>query len=120
MMRRRVTLIPRVVSGIERGREVIVDGTPVVGIPAARRVAETAEDEDRRDVQSTRFDYMLAALHPDTGEALVISGRDRIVDGDEVLEVVGDARPAVQHGRGRTHHLEVRAMKIDAGERPGS
>ena len=108
---REVTLVPRPVVAVERGREVTASGTPVPGLAALRRLADDEEDVDQRDQQVRTWDYMIQARHPETGAVIDPTGYDWIVDGSDTLEIIGTPRQAVQRRRGRVHHLEFKARE---------
>lgn len=70
-----------------------------------RREQLTAtEDISDRDQQARTFVYIF-------DDDVDINGRDRILDGDLVLEVLG--APDVLSQRNRSHHIEVRAYIIE-------
>lgn len=105
---REVTLRPMNVTAEDaRGNETKSAGADVDGVPARRRQLTAEEDTDDRDQQARTFLYFL----PATGAAIALSGRDRIVDGGQVLEVLG--APDVIHRRYRPHHVEARAFLIE-------
>jgi hypothetical protein len=85
-------------------------GAPTAGIPARRDQTAGAEDVIDRDQQTTTVLYSLA-LRTLTGDQVVLSGRDRIVDGDETFEIVGP--PELLYRRRRPHHWEARAVLIE-------
>lgn len=90
-----------------RGNEVR-GTTERAGIPAYRYQVDTSEDTADRDQQAKTFVYYLPPVVD--GEPVVLSGRDRIVDGDETLEVLG--QPITATRRGRPHHVEARAFVV--------
>lgn len=112
MQRRDVTIVPRRPGPVERGRETIVDGTPIPGIRAMRKLQSASEETEERDVQVRTYRYLMEARHPETGAELVLTGWDRILDDGETFEILGDPEPAEQYRRARVHHLEFTARKI--------
>lgn len=84
--------------------------TDVAGIAAYRAQVGTAEDTVDRDQQARTFVYFLDAERPD-GTPLGLSGWDRIVDGVQVLKVLGT--PIVASSRGRARHVEARAYLLE-------
>ncbi len=104
LLNRTVTIVPMNVVSVDRyGNEIRGEGTPVTGVAARRNQSEATEELLDRDQQSRTFRYWLPA-------GTAISGRDRIVDGADTLEVEGE--PATLHGHSAAHHLEVRAYLI--------
>lgn len=98
-----------------RGNEVRSADT-VAGVPAYRHQLTAEEDTSDRDQQARTFVYMLPVEHVLEDETVVdvaelLSGRDRIVDGDETFEVLGT--PIVATSRGRRHHVEARAFLVE-------
>lgn len=91
-----------------RGNETSAT-TDRLGVPAYRYQVDAAEDRNDRDQQARTFVYFLPPSV--AGAPVVLSGRDRIVDGLEVLEVLGS--PIMARKRGRDHHLEARAYLVE-------
>lgn len=83
--------------------------TTIEGVPAYRFQVGAEEDTADRDQQARTFVYYLPVVHE--GAELELAGRDRIVDGDDTLEVLG--APIVATSRGRKHHIEARAYLVD-------
>lgn len=106
---RTITIVTRGVTSIERGREVVADGTTIPGVRALRTMADGTEDTDQRDEQTVTWNYLIQSRHPVTGALLDPTGFDRIIDGGIVMEIIGMPSPAVQHRRGRVHHVELKA-----------
>lgn len=105
---REVTLRPmNVATEDARGNERRGAGEDVAGVPARRRQLSAEEDIGDRDQQARTFLYLLSPV----AAALALTGRDRIVDGGEVLEVQG--APDVIRRRYRVHHVEARAYLIE-------
>jgi hypothetical protein len=77
------------------------------GVRAYRYQLAADEDTRDRDQQARTFVYFF----PVTADSIELSGRDRIVDGDEILEVVG--APIVARKRRRDHHVEARALLLE-------
>lgn len=84
--------------------------TDVAGVAAFRTQIAAGEDTADRDQQAKTFQYLLETDRPD-GTPLGLSGRDRIVDGLEVLKILGT--PVVATSRGRPRHVEARAYLIE-------
>lgn len=104
LLNRTVTVVPMNVTSIDRyGNEIRGAGTPIEGVPARRDQVEATEELLDRDQQSRTFRYWFPA-------GVAISGRDRIVDGAETLEVEGE--PETVDGYRSAHHLEVRAYLV--------
>lgn len=105
LLNRTITILPMDVISVDRyGNEIRGPGTPVPGVRARRHQVDAAEEITDRDEQSRTFEYFLP---PD----VAITGRDRIVDGDDTLEVLGP--PEVVARRRRSHHIELRAYQIE-------
>lgn len=105
-----VTIVPRETSGEDaHGNDVVVDGTPIVGVPAARdplsQGSGTSEEIELADQQTRTFVYFLPVEHE--GAALEVSGFDVIVDGTDRFEIRGPVDEVVARRRGRVHHLEA-------------
>lgn len=83
--------------------------TDRAGVPAYRWQVDTSEDTSDRDQQAKTFVYYFPPAVD--GEPVVLSGRDRIRDGDETLEVLG--QPIMARKRGRDHHVEARAFVVE-------
>lgn len=105
LLNRTVTILPMNVISVDRyGNELRSAGTPVPDIPARRHQVAAGEEITDRDEQSRTFEYFFL---PD----VTITGRDRIVDGDDTLEVLGP--PELVARRRRPHHIELRAYQIE-------
>lgn len=93
-----------------RGNE-IRSSTTLADVPCFRWQVKAEEDTADRDQQARTFVYLFPVEHVvddevhDLGE--LMTGRDRIHDGDEILEVLGT--PVVPTSRGRRRHVEARA-----------
>lgn len=111
LLNRTVSVVPMNVTTTDRYRsEVRTPGAPIAGIPARRDQVAADEDLRDRDQQARTFVYLLA-LRNATGAAVAVSGRDRIVDGDDTLEIVGT--PETMYRRRRPHHIEARAVIVE-------
>lgn len=108
LLDRTVTVVPRVVTGTSpRGNDVLQDGDPIEGIPAARDLVQADEETVDRDQQLQRWLYFLPAFLED-GTAVELNGYARLVDAGETFEVVG--RPELVARRRRPqgpHHWEL-------------
>lgn len=105
LLDRRVTIIPMVAGAKDRyNHTTTVAGTPVTDVAARRDQADISEDVIDRDQQRTVFRYFFEA-------GVAITGRDRIIDGGDTLEVLGE--PDEVSGYHGTHHVEVRAYKVE-------
>lgn len=98
-----------------RGNETR-SSTTLAGVPAFRSQLGADEDTDDRDQQARTFTYLLPVIHVDDDELAhdigdLLSGRDRIVDGDDTLEILG--APVVATSRGRRRHVQARAYLLD-------
>lgn len=105
-----VTIVPTTTSGEDaHGNDVLVDGVPVVGVPAARdplaQGSGTSEEIELADQQTRTFVYFLPVEHE--GAALEVTGFDRIVDSDGTFEIRGPVDEVVARRRGKVHHLEA-------------
>lgn len=104
----------QVVTVTAGGRDAYGDrirtSTPGVEIRARRDQVSAGEDIDDRDQQARTFQYVLELVDVN-GDSYTISGRDRIVDDGETLEVLGT--PELVSRRRRPHHLELRAYRIE-------
>lgn len=78
-------------------------GAEIPNVPTRRDQLQATEDTNDRDQQARTFVYLFL---PD----VAISGRDRIRDGDDVLEVIGE--PDVVSRRRRPHHIEATARIV--------
>lgn len=113
LLDRRVTIVPRVVTGTDaRGNDVISDGPSIAGVPAARDLLSGDEELRARDQQVETWVYFLPAKKDD-GTGVVISGYDRIVDGDETFEVRGRVDEITRRRTGKLHHYEATVYRIE-------
>lgn len=111
LLNRTVSVVPITVGAEDRyGNTARTPGPAIAGIPARRDQTAGAEDVIDRDQQTTTVLYSLA-LRSLTGTEVTLSGRDRIVDGDETFEIVGP--PELLYRRRRPHHWEARAVLIE-------
>jgi hypothetical protein len=94
----------------DRGNDVLGQGDDVPDVPARRRQLSATEDLANRDEQVRTFVYFLE-LFTTAGTPVTVKGRDRLVDGDDVLEVQGI--PEVVSRRYLPHHIEARAYVIE-------
>lgn len=78
-------------------------GPEIPDVPTRRDQLQAVEDTTDRDQQARTFVYLFL---PD----VAIRGRDRIRDGDDVLEVIGE--PDVVSRRRRPHHIEATARLV--------
>jgi hypothetical protein len=98
-------------TGAEDGRGNETETTTdVAGVAAFRTQVAAGEDTATRDQQARTFLYLLEPDRPD-GTPLGLTGWDRIVDGPQVLKVLGS--PIVASSRGRPRHVEARAYLIE-------
>lgn len=113
LLDRTVTIVPRVTGSLDvRRNELLVDGTPIVGVPAGRELDyATDEDTDERDRQTARYLYFLP-ITTDDGTLVTLSGYDRIVDGDETFEVDGEPELVIRRRGRRAHHYEARVYRV--------
>lgn len=112
LLDRTVTIVPRSVTGTDsRGNDVVADGTPIVGVPAARDSLELSEDLEGRTQTTRRFVYFLPPEHE--GAALELGALDRIVDGDETFELDGPVETVTRRRSAKVHHLEAVAYRIE-------
>lgn len=110
LLNRRVTVVPMVITGKDSaGNDVKAPGTAIGPVHARRDSESETEIIASRDEQEVVFFYWLALLAED-GTPVVITGRDRLVDGDETFEVRGT--PELVAGQARVHHIEVHAYRI--------
>lgn len=108
---RLVTVRPmNVITKDARNNDVRGPGADVANVPAKRRQLEASEVIGDRDEQERTFLYTLELFSTD-GTPVAVSGHDRIVDGDDVLEVRGT--PEVVNRRQLPHHIEARAYLIE-------
>ena len=102
---RTVSIVPMTAGAEDRyGNTPRSPGAPVAGVPCRRRQLTAQEDVQDRDQQARTFLYF---FDPD----VVITGRDRILDDGETLEVIG--QPDLVGRRHRAHHLELRAALVE-------
>lgn len=94
-----------------RGNETRATTTTIVGVPAYRAQVAVAEDLADRDQQARTWQYLLPPEHDGNDVADLLSGRDRIVDGDETFEVLG--APELATSRGRRKHVLARAYLVE-------
>ncbi len=105
LLDRTITILPMTVIDMDRyGNEIRSPGTPITGVRARRHQVAAAEEITDRDEQSRTFQYFLP---PD----VTVTGRDRILDGDDTLDVLGP--PELVARRRRPHHIELRAYQIE-------
>lgn len=78
-------------------------GPEVPGIRTRRQQVAADEDIADRDQQARTYRYFFEA-------SVAITGRDRIHDGPDILEVIGE--PDRVDGMADTHHLEVTARIV--------
>ena len=97
----------------DHGNDIVIDGDPLVDVPAGRDLqGEAREDIVARDQQERVFtDFFPAVL--DDGTELELSGYDRIIDGEDTLEIRGDPEVIVRRRGGRVHHIEATAYVIE-------
>lgn len=109
---RRVTVQPMDVGAKDaRGNETRAAGAPIPNVPARRRLLSAEEDRVERDEQARTFHYSLALENADDPPvAVTITGYDRIIDGTDTLEVLGEAD--VVAGAADPHHIELRATIV--------
>lgn len=93
-----------------RGNETRATST-IADVPCYRGQLSAAEDTDDRDQQARTFVYYFPPIFGAFDLADLLSGRDRIIDGDDTLEVLG--APVVATSRGRARHVEARAFLLD-------
>lgn len=105
LLNRTITILPMNVTGIDRyGNDVIGPGTPIEDVPARRWQVSASEEITDRDEQARTFTY-------DLPPGVAVTGRDRIIDGDDTLEVLGP--PELVYRRRTPHHIELRAYLIE-------
>jgi hypothetical protein len=92
------------------GNRAKVAAEPVGPIRARRDQSSTDETIVDRDQQARTFVYLLE-LRTVAGDEVTLSGRDRIHDGSEVLEIIGS--PELVKRRRLPHHWEARAEIVD-------
>lgn len=114
LLDRTVTIVPRIVTGTDaRGNDVVADGVPIPNVRAARELASSLEDVgDARDQQEAVWIYFLPPTSED-GVEVAITGRDRIQDGADVLEVQGLPDVVTRRRTGRVHHIEARTYVLE-------
>lgn len=93
-----------------RGNETR-SSSSIADVPCYRGQLSAAEDTDDRDQQARTFVYYFPPTFGAFDLGNLLSGRDRIVDGDETLEILG--APIVATSRGRARHVEARAFLVD-------
>jgi hypothetical protein len=104
MLNRTVSIVPMVETAEDRyGDKPRVPGAPVPGQRCRRRQLTADEDVLDRDQQARTFVYEFLP-------SVVVTGRDRILDGDDTLEVVGE--PNLVTRRHRPHHVLLRASVV--------
>ena len=112
LLDRTVTIVPRAVTGTDaRGNDVITDGTPVEGVPAARDLKSTDEEHADRDQVNRRWDYFLPAFLDD-GTPVTIDAYAHLIDAGETLDLVGVPELVTRRRRPhRAHHWELVAER---------
>jgi hypothetical protein len=97
-----------------RGNEVRTTST-IDGIPAHRSQSAATEDTADRDQQARTFVYLFPIFAVQDGEVIdvadVLTGRDRILDGNDTLKILGT--PVVATSRGRRLHVKARAFVLE-------
>lgn len=92
------------------GLDIGADGDPVLELVGRTETAcnlqpqWAREDTANQDQQSQSWNLYLPAGTP-------LSGHDRVVVGEETLEVYGDGRPVSDFG-GRPHHVEATLRRV--------
>lgn len=97
------------------GVAVRIPSPRIVNIPAARQLDDATEDTRARDEQARTFRYAVA-LENVAGVEIRLDARGWLYDVDadgneETFEIVGE--PELATRRGRPHHWEARARKVD-------
>lgn len=111
LLNRTVSVVPMTAAAEDRyGDTGRTPGAPIAGVPARRDQTSGAEDLENRDQQATTVLYTLALRALD-GTEVALTGRSRIIDGDETFEVVGP--PELLYRRRRPHHWEARAELVE-------
>lgn len=101
---RRVSIVPMNVESRDRYNNVKHGpGPEIPDVPTRRDQLQATEDTTDRDQQARTFVYLFLP-------AVAIGGRDRIHDGDDVLEVIGE--PDLISRRRRPHHIEATARIV--------
>jgi hypothetical protein len=104
LLDRRVTIIPSIFSDRDaRNNEIREEGEPIPDVPTRREQSQATEQILTRSEQRQEWVYFFVV-------GTVLGGRDRIQDGDELLEVLGE--PDVVDGRAGPHHLEAKAYLV--------
>lgn len=112
MFDRRVSLEITSPAGKDaRGNEVRATST-IENVPAVRGQVSAGEDNLDRDEQARTFIYEFPPVWGAFDLAELLTGRDRIVDGDETFAILG--APVVATSRGRRRHVEARAYLVSA------
>lgn len=111
LLNRVVDVVPVAEGAEDRyGNVARVPGPAIAGVPARRDQVAVAEDLRDRDQQARTIVYSLALRAAD-GSVLELTGRDRIVDGDETFEIVGS--PELLFRRRRPHHWEATVSLVE-------
>lgn len=79
-------------------------GAPIEGVPARRVQVDASEAVVNRDELRTVWRYFFLPN-------VALTGRDRILDGDDELELLGEPAPMV--GRRSLHHVEALAAIVE-------
>lgn len=93
-----------------RGNETRTTST-IADVPCYRGQLTADEDTADRDQQARTFVYFFPPVFGAFDVADLLTGRDRIIDGDDTLEIIG--APIVATSRGRRRHVEARAYLVD-------
>lgn len=113
LLDRTVSLIPTEVDGTDaHGNDVVDEGTPLEGIPAARQQTAADEDTDGVDRQTVDFVYFLP-IFTDDGDELELDGYSKLVDGTDTFDLVGAPELIVRRTGGRPHHWELNVRRIE-------
>lgn len=100
----------------DHGNEVIGAGADSPPIPARRDQSGASEVDAGRDQQTATVRYTLPVSvwipgDPGSSYTVELTGRDRIVDGDEVFEIIGS--PELVYRRRQAHHWEAVARLVE-------
>lgn len=107
---REITIVPRVVTGVDaRNNEIVEDGESVEGVKAGRDLLDASERITGEDEQSRVFVYLIEPV----AAALALTGRDEFIDGDNRYKIRGDPSLITNRRRHRPHHIEAVAYLID-------
>jgi hypothetical protein len=111
LLDRRISIITTAAAAKDRygntGRSV---AATLAEVPARRDQVDADEDVRDRDQQARTFTYLIA-LRAEDGTAVALTGRDRIRDGLETLEILGS--PELVRRRRLPHHWEARAVVVE-------